>query len=108
MAADDNEVWGPGEMTRALKRIETKVDEGNGKAVPRDLYDRDRKEDGRHFERLEKALEELDESTSTRFTALQTAATDNRRFSTGNWLTIGITLFTCSVTLFVTYFHGGA
>jgi hypothetical protein len=104
MAADDNEVWGPGEMTRALKRIETKVDEGNGKAVTKDLYERDRKAIAEHFERVEETATKDRADVEKRFAAIA----DGKRFSTGNLIAIGIAAFTGALTLFVTYFHGGA
>lgn len=102
MAADDNEVWGPGEMTRALKRIETKVDEGNRTAITRELYDRDRETDEQRFERIEAQQKTDRDSVTARFTEL----TERSRWTTGNLLAVGVAVLSAAIALY-TRFGGG-
>ncbi|WIA97612.1 hypothetical protein [Curtobacterium sp. MCBA15_004] len=103
MPPDDNEVWGPGEMTRALKRIETKVDEGNRTAITRELYERDRENDGERFDRIEATQTADRADVARRFTEL----TERSRWSTGNWLAIGLAVFSGAIALYTAFGHGG-
>lgn len=104
MAADDNEAWGPGEMTRALKRIESKVDEGNRKAVTRDLYDRDRDVDAQTVARIEKRQDDHEVDVDRRFSELA----EKSRWTAGNWLAVGLAAFSGAIALYTAFSHGGA
>lgn len=103
MAADDNEVWGPGEMTRALKRIEGKVDHISETGVSSQVYERDRETTKTDLARIERRQDDHEADVDKRFADL----TEKSRWTTGNWLAIGLAVFSGAVALYTAFGHGG-
>ncbi|MBF4628884.1 hypothetical protein [Curtobacterium flaccumfaciens] len=102
MATDENEVWGPGEMTRALKRIEGTVNEIKQTGVSSQVYERDREADKEHFERIETQATADRADVARRFAELS----EKSRWTTGNLLAVGVAVFSAAIALY-TRFGGG-